>query len=199
MEKSIVEQVIAIAIKKEEERLKPFKEKVYQDFKENFSKRAEALKPWTAIGGKYYQFNVTKIVRYGFDRQDFIKICKDLGFDVYLSSHSDIIEISIPECTEQEKTPAQVLLEQFNVDFKKAIKAEEAIAEETCKEVLKRLCDGDFKVVDVLDNKYLLDIIVKSGRSNNYFKSKAVEIMAQNGFKLVFNTDTSWRFVIYSD
>ena len=199
MEKSIVEQVIAIAKRKNEERLASFKEKLLQDFEKHFHERAMALNNWLATDKSPYTFDGEKFNSYNINLTDFLTVCKSLGFCVTWSARMGLFSIYIPEYRDnQEKTPAQILLEQFDKDLSEAIKKEEEKAMKLCAEVFKRLCQGDFKVLDAFDERHNIEIIVDHFQLNYYFETKLREILKEHGFSVSID-GYIWKLTILMD
>ncbi len=162
MSKSIAKQVLAIAEKKEAERLEPIKEEFLAIMRKEFQKYVDACKPWTAISTnastKYYIYSEIGTFK-DFDLHDLETVARKVGFEIKFEDEKREVHLSIPEWVKGKKrTQAQLMLYWSNIEINRKIKSRKELAQRISKEVLEKLKKGEFVVYKDYDYSYGISV-----------------------------------------
>lgn len=194
MSKSIASKTLAIAKRREAERLEAVKEEFLNIMRKQFEERIISCEPWLAVGTKHYVFQET----FGkFKISDLKAVCEEVGFSLSNDPYMGV-GLSIPKWVKgQKRTQAQLMLYWSNIEIKRNIKSRRDAAKRMCQEALEKIKDGDFVTSKCIDS-YEIKIIVSHSEDNREFKDEVARIFAKKNFKLLdIDVESgTWRFRI---
>ncbi len=195
MSKSIASIALAIAEKREEERLEAVKEEFLDIMRKYFEKRIISCEPWEALDGdKYYRYGSAFN---GINVEDLIKVCDELGFLLMIDSYAGTC-LSIPKLVKgQKRTQAQKMLYWSNMEIKRNIKSRKDAARKICKEALEKIKNGDFES-SRLEYNYDIKVKVSYSEDNKEFRDEVASFFEKKNFTLlgIDAESNTWNFSI---
>ena len=172
MSKSIASKALAIAEKREEERLEAVKEEFLNIMRKYFERRIISCEPWessdvweTLDNDEYAQ------ALKNFNIKDLRQVCEEVGFSLLQDSTIGTF-LSIPKWVKGQKlTQAQKMLYWSNIEIKRKIKSRKDAAKKMCNEALEKIKNGDF-VSSYVDYSYQIEVKVSYSEDNKEFRDE---------------------------
>lgn len=198
MGKSIASKTLAIAKKRETERLAAVKEQFLEIIRKEFDKKLISYEPWEAVGSTFYTYEKT------FDKfasDDLASVCEDIGFNLRHNCSDGSYSLSIPEWIPGNKrTQAQLMLYWFNLKLNKNIKLKKDLARKMCRKALEKIENGDF-LESTAGTGYYITVEMLHSEDNQAFKDEITRFFSKKHFYFigieVKNIDYDyWIFVI---
>lgn len=186
--KSIASKALAIAKKREAERLEKIKEDFLNIMQKEFEERVKNCDPWTAIGTNAYIYREEMFIK--FHSTDLKTVCEDVGF-IFEYTSCGQVRLSIPEWVKgQKRTKAQLMLYWSNIEINRTIKSRKEQAKKACKETLEKIKEGNFITLPKYFGFYSIVVTVSSPLEDNFhFKDTVIKFFEKRNF-LVEGFDT---------
>ena len=191
---SIASKTLAIAKKKEKERLKAVKEDFLDIMRKNFENRIISCVPWKALDDSYYK---VESLSGNFNINDLSKVCNEVGF-LLKFEYPDGIFLSIPRWVKGPKrTQAQLMLYWSDIEIKREIKARKNVAKKICKEALEKIKSGDF-VSSCSKGSYEIKVEVSYSEGTKEFIDEVKSFFEKKNFTLIeIDVESkTWKFRI---
>ena len=196
MSKSIASKALAIAEKREEERLEDVKEEFLNIMRKYFERRiisCEPLETWEALDNDEYAQAFKN-----FNIKDLRQVCEEVGFSLQQDSTIGNYLLSIPKWVKgQKRTQAQKMLYWSNMEIKRNIKSRKDAAKKMCKEALEKIKNGDF-VSSYVDYSYQIEVKVSYSEDNKEFRDEVASFFEKKNFTLlgIDAKSNTWKFSI---
>lgn len=196
MSKSIASKALAIAEKREEERLEDVKEEFLNIMRKYFERRiisCEPLETWEALDNDEYAQAFKN-----FNIKDLRQVCEEVGFSLQQDSTIGNYLLSIPKWVKgQKRTQAQKMLYWSNMEIKRNIKSRKDAAKKMCKEALEKIKNGDFES-SRLEYNYDIKVKVSYSEDNKEFRDEVASFFEKKNFTLlgIDAKSNTWKFSI---
>ena len=196
MSKSIASKALAIAEKREEERLEAVKEEFLNIMRKYFERRiisCEPLETWEALDNDEYAQAFKN-----FNIKDLRQVCEEVGFSLQQDSTIGNYLLSIPKWVKgQKRTQAQKMLYWSNMEIKRNIKSRKDAAKKMCKEALEKIKNGDFES-SRLEYNYDIKVKVSYSEDNKEFRDEVASFFEKKNFTLlgIDAKSNTWKFSI---
>ena len=184
MGKSIASKTLAIAKKKEAERLKSLKKSVLDEFQKYFDERAKS----TDILEEDEEYLVKGKILYKFNFFEIERICKEAGFLLRKNEISNNVYWSIPKWVKgQKRTQAQLMLYRCNMGIKRNIKSKKEDAKKICKEALEKIKAGNFESEKQQTTEaYEIRVKVSYTDNNTFFLNEIIKFFEKKNFSRIY-------------
>ncbi len=199
MSKNLYERTLAIAKQREVERVSQMEEKFHAIITERCNQLLKDLRPWEKNEHFLTEFN-------DFVWGDLYQISRSLGYHIIRANIGGFL-ISIPNYKKGVKSPAQLMLSQFNSKFETRKFKTERLAQDACEYVTSMLEAGTFNSCKCSNGSYDIHVPMTSSFADIMFggddqicmrvyRSEVERLLASEGLPSPTCYASTWLFNI---